>query len=608
MATINAQLQNRAFGEYLEGILPPNLARAAGAFSVSMRQIKNIQNIPVQKFAQIASNNESMKNLNVNSVSGLPADLQLSRQGLFITGKGDGPYQTYTMSNFLGCMSGLPYITPWETVLAKILAVQTPWLIRTYREDYLAITWERAIGEVLISKYPVNIQPYIENPANPAYQPDPAQPNYDPNLYVDYATGAGTNVKDFQPRIDDWYYQITGVQLVLKGGFNAHLGGGGYGREGAPDPICTIIDFYSPGSGATAEADISRNDREVPGNFGRIIALYLTNAGVPVKWATTSVMQYGLPPEPPVTPPIITIECPPTAIVYPPATASNTPPGTAGWPLMNATVQDYINRANIEIKDVILVNRPADCSILNNAWNSCGNSLFFEQRARTIGLPALPPQWPEKAKDPDYARFPQTQYSFIDLMPSYSGYTQPHMYAQTIEAITNWGSLGARSGVGLMRESRNQKRLALMGVTLDNNIPDTLSDKDMNELMAIGTLPISGGDYTPVATLVVPDPTAPIILDPTAPQPGADGTIDIRPPWIPPGQGGDPNIPRPPAPVIPYTPPYPGTLNRPPYGPGYIPPPGQQQYYRNILSNSSYSVAEAIEEVILCNCDCWDGL
>ena len=39
----------QGFGAYLDGILPPDIAKAAGCFSVSMQQIKNISSVPIEK-------------------------------------------------------------------------------------------------------------------------------------------------------------------------------------------------------------------------------------------------------------------------------------------------------------------------------------------------------------------------------------------------------------------------------------------------------------------------------------------------------------------------------------------------------------------------------
>jgi len=99
----------QGFGAYLDGILPPDIAKAAGTFSVAMQQIKNISSVPIEKFAQVASSLETTKNLNVNG-SSVPTDISLAAQGSALIALGNGPFGTYTMSNFLGCMSGLPYI------------------------------------------------------------------------------------------------------------------------------------------------------------------------------------------------------------------------------------------------------------------------------------------------------------------------------------------------------------------------------------------------------------------------------------------------------------------------------------------------------------------
>ena len=47
----NIQSIPQGFGAYLDGILPPDIAKAAGSFSVAMQQIKNISSIPIEKFA-----------------------------------------------------------------------------------------------------------------------------------------------------------------------------------------------------------------------------------------------------------------------------------------------------------------------------------------------------------------------------------------------------------------------------------------------------------------------------------------------------------------------------------------------------------------------------
>ena len=97
------------FGSYLEGILPPDFALAAGAFAVSMQQIKNISSIPIEKFAQVVTNIETTAGLNLTT-SSVPVDRTLVSEALPLIALGSGPYGTYTMSDFFGCMNGLPYI------------------------------------------------------------------------------------------------------------------------------------------------------------------------------------------------------------------------------------------------------------------------------------------------------------------------------------------------------------------------------------------------------------------------------------------------------------------------------------------------------------------
>jgi hypothetical protein len=62
------------------------------------------------------------------------------------------------------------------------------------------------------------------------------------------------------------------------------------------------------------------------------------------------------------------------------------------------------------------------------------------------------------------------------------------MQAQTIEAIANICSPGGQSIVGMMREARNQARLNEIGISLDNNVSDTISPVQNKELVANGVV------------------------------------------------------------------------------------------------------------------------
>lgn len=410
--TVNIQSAIQGFGGYLDGILPPDIATAAGAFSASMQQIKNISSIPVEKFAQVVTSLETTKGLNVNG-SSVPTDTTLASQGLALIALGNGPYGTYTMSNFLGCMSGLPYLG--INVRQFIQELETPTLYDIYKNLYLAVTWERATVSVQTSSYQVEVSP------------------------GDYVT----------------YYHVEGLTIVDPGG--------GYGRAGAAAPSITI----SNGGSGTTTIGTDYTNIGASGSYGRVISVAVSSAGSD----TTSV---------------------PTATV-------DYPPG--GTSFSNSIVQGYINDANAEIL-VIKNSQPAKAQRLITNWELTGTLLSIEQRAIATGLPIkVPLAVPSTDREPTLAGYPTTQYSFVDSIPRYAKFTQPHMYSQTLEAISNLNTVGGRSIVGMLREARNQTRLTELGIPLDNNIENKLTTEQEAQLIANGTLPNSvsstSGTLTP---------------------------------------------------------------------------------------------------------------
>ena len=139
--TLTIQAIPQGFGAYLDGILPPDIAKAAGSFSVTMQQIKNISSVPIEKFAQVVNSLETTKGLNINGTS-VPVDSSLAQQGLSLLALGSGPAGTYTMSDFMGCMTGLPYIG--LDIKGVIQQIETTNLYNIYKQLYLAVTWEQA--------------------------------------------------------------------------------------------------------------------------------------------------------------------------------------------------------------------------------------------------------------------------------------------------------------------------------------------------------------------------------------------------------------------------------------------------------------------------------
>ena len=458
---LTVQAIPQGFGAYLDGILPPDIAKAAGSFSVSMQQIKNISSVPIEKFAQVVNSLETNKNLNVNGTS-VPTDTTLATQGLALIALGNGPYGTYTMSNFLGCMSGLPYLG--IDIDGLIKNVQTTTLSDIYKNIYLAVTWEQAT-----------------------------------------ATWNGTS-------------------------FTYTNKGGGY----ASAPTVTV-------GGNPATAIIGTDSTDIT-TYGRIISISYSGA------AGTVVI--------------------------------NPPPG-GGWPTMNTVIQSYIDAANAEILS-IKNSQPALAQQLITNWELTGTLLSVEQRAIATGMTiGVPNSSPSYLREPTIAAFPSTQYAFVDSIPRYATFTQPHMYSQTLEAIANYNTVGGRSIVAMLRESRNQARLQEAGIPVDNNIANKLTKQQESELIANGTL---GGSVPATLATEIGSPVPFGYYDPVDDRYYSDGVaIDI-------GEAVEP-----------------GSFAGSRYS-NLIPPQLSVIYASDILLPATYSVPEAIDEVIRCNCDCWDNI
>lgn len=341
--------------------------------------------------------------------------------------------------------------------------------------------------------------------------------------------GAAVTVQYTDSGIGPTPYTVTGITLTNPGG--------GYGRGSAPAPTITI----AGGSGATATCTIGTDDTDAgsdgTGTFGRVTSVTLTSAGSPSG-----------------TIPTITIQYPPTATLAVQAGGSvatggsNTASGTVGWPVtMNAVVQAYIDQANAEIESI--KNSNLNTSLLLNAyWDSCGEQLAREQRARYTAMPPVPISEPESAtvvrKDYFLNTYPTSQYVFVDSIPELAEDTAPNMAAQTLEAIADYNTVGGQSLVALMRESRNRTRLLEAGIQQDNNIPDTM----------FGSM--SASDVYGVTITPQPITEPYIIAVPTDINPVVPANLDAR-------------------------------------------------YTVNTITPSSLNIQEAIDKVIECNCDCW---
>ena len=489
-----------------------------------MQQIKNISSIPIEKFAQVVNSLETTKGLNVNG-SSVPTDTSLASQGLALIALGNGPYGTYTMSNFLGCMSGLPYLG--INIRQLIQQLETPTLYDIYKNLYLAVTWERATVSVQYSTY----------------------------------TGPGPSF--------DTYYHVTGLTIVDSGG--------GYGRAGGSAPAITI----SNGGTGTTTIGTDYTNIGATGTYGRVISVAVSSAGSDGTSIPTATVAY--------------------------------PPG--GTSFSNSIVQGYIDNANTEI--VVIKNaQPARAQQLITNWEKTGTLLSIEQRAIATGMSLqVPLADPGVDREPTLAGYPTTQYSFVDSIPRYAKFTQPHMYSQTLEAISNLNTVGGRSIVAMLREARNQARLQEAGIPLDNNIDNKLTTAQEAQLIGNGILPNS----VPVGDGTFTDTTPATLsteLGNTDPygyyNPIDDRYYGVNITYLGSGQNNTnetgQNNTNGTGQVLDIGEAIePGSFAGSRYS-NLIPPQLSVIYTSDILLPATYSVQEAIDEVIRCNCDCWDNI
>jgi hypothetical protein len=269
---------------------------------------------------------------------------------------------------------------------------------------------------------------------------------------------------------------------------------------------------------------------------------------------------------------------------------------------------------------------------LNYYWNEIGNQLFIEQRAWPLSV-EIPPSAVNGNNNTSLDDFKP----FIQSVEEYALDNGPGENADILERISDLSTLGGQSLVGMMREARNGKRLNWMGAGPENDIPDEL---DLCSASAAAIVDGSGSivgieminrsqGYSraqPPEIRIYPygfgAVLAPVIADDGSIEsiqvinsgrgyPLESAQIEITPPpgCLPPEDRNpgyinlaeststeesvlqeemlfDPESKNP-------------EFNRNPYLPGPVPPLPPP-------SSASPSVNEAIENVTICNCDCWN--
>ena len=682
---LNFAIPEQGFGTYLKGILPHDQRVLAGAFSVSMQQIQNISQIQLEKFAQAAYSNENMFGLNLVNGTDVPTDVKLAKISSDTCSVGGGVYGSFTMSNFFGAMSGLPY--PLRQIYAAIQELETQNLYSIYQNLYLAVNWE-------IAQPFVNAEGQTVGIPNPNYQPNPALPNYDPVEYLgyeyqykvtsvnegDYGGGYGrdgaaapttytytlhftdpnstTNAGSF---IIGQEYQIINIGdtdwndigyigvPVVDGRFVATGPGDPLTSGSAYERVALVIDPGTYDNVPTLNLKLNNDPENVPGNYGTIT---VTTNSFTQQWITLPTFS------------VDTFNTDPFISCY-----VESPPGSDPQldndsnQAFNDIIDAYIIAADQEILNITTSSAVnfEKSNILNVHWDITGKALKQEQRARYISSAPVPIPF-----DKWIALYPTSQYIFVDAIPTLAANTLPHMYAQTLEHISDLDLTGGQSIIGMMREERNQERLNRAGLGLQNNLADDIPDQDKEQLILNGTLPgavdgINGYtipafsdqsvpenyydpclpgvmSYNDQRVYVESDPIAAILAAPSGelneipaeelpdspegyipvelPEILASGTDVVVPDTSFPCENGnvEPIFGSKPAPIATSLvgvgeptpavpiPDYPLGINQPV---NIIPTVLDSDYTSSTLLPSVPTVQQAIEKVIECNCDCW---
>jgi hypothetical protein len=169
------------FGAYLRNILPSDQAIAAGAFQYSMRQIRNIEYCDFERFAQVVKGMELTTDLPLTTGTNKPTNQESTTFSKTVCALGSGPFGTYTLSDMFGCMSGLPY--PWAVLQGQISQLATQKLFNIYNQLFLAVTWEKAYCTITTTPTYVNVQQYVA-PDPSAIPPVAGQPRIDNLFYT----------------------------------------------------------------------------------------------------------------------------------------------------------------------------------------------------------------------------------------------------------------------------------------------------------------------------------------------------------------------------------------------------------------------------------------
>jgi hypothetical protein len=505
---VNPLIQHN--GEYLDDILPVDLAKACGAFKTAMGQVKNIQQMEFEKFAQVVANLEvTDKGLDLlTNQYGTPTNVPAVEAILQNTAFGSGNSNVFRFCDFLGAMSGLPYVELYEKIITELSKIPTESLAITYRK--------------LLQKAQGNDWELLGSTSETASK----------LFKTETSNVSGTTVIS----VTDGVSSLLNVDDVIV-----------FSKEYILD---NSIDQYTV---------VSRNDNSItisPGlsgdlAYGNFIFKKNESYDSEVSALIDSV---------------------------------------------NETIYGY----SIKYSDVV--------SNINNYWSKINSHMMVEQRA----IPLMCKESLSISETADITDFE----SFIQQLPSYALETAYGEIAQVLEKISDLNTISGQSIIASLRQARNTIRITNLGGEIDNIIPDTLNSqtasakvKVLNGRIQSVDLTSSGKGYS-----VAPD----VIVYPQGGSFGGSGsgaklkaTLDLTTgikdiEVVDPGYGYDDNIP---PEVYVDSPDIPAERKGGPVVAGSL--AGSPYIYQDPIpdnliapASSSYTVAEAVEEVDRCKCQC----
>ena len=286
---------------------------------------------------------------------------------------------------------------------------------------------------------------------------------------------------------------------------------------------------------------------------------------------------------------------------------------------------DKTAEANAEIASIATYGG-ATMDRLNYLWDILGRMLSIQQRAVPFSAPS-PQNISEGTNRSDL-------YEFVRSLEIWANDTSYKEIARSIENISDLTTLAGQSIVALMREARNATRVGTAGGVFDNDVPDSMKTVTASAKATVAngkvidvTMISNGSGYNPanlpliyINGVIPPKGIAPVLIpvlsavgdDPFNPTVGGlqnAGTsiksVIIQHPGAnlpntnPDGEGGiDLVFQDPPSPL----------RSGYPIVPGVVPDYNVINTIPNELitsPNSSFTENEAIEDVTICNCECW---